>query len=640
VDNEGNLIAIKFRGDKKLSLVKKNTSGEDEHIKQMPLDLASNFLYSERIFTTGGHYALWRETVPDPRWGYKSFSDLKLLDMTTGKSVYLSDEGKFIASSISNDGKTVAGIEYRDMKYFLTVMDTGTKKMILHEEFPGKDHVFDPAVSPDGKLIALASFSDNGNSILLYDMEKKKIMPLTGYTKEERFRAPVFYGRYLLYGSDYSGIDNIYAVDIVNRKRFQVTSRPLGAYFPSVSGNTLYFNDYSVSGYQAASMELVPKKWTPIKKVKRYVIDYQDLSEKSLPESKEAIDAVPDREYEVKDYYPILHCINVYGWIPFFSSTSTDFYFYILSRDVLQTTDIMAGYVHNFNEHADSVEASIIYSGLYPVFTLKGVYGKRAVYLKDESEDEDRKIFVTWNELTGSGGISFPLNFSRGIYSVLLNFGADSGYIKIQGKNRDDYEVYEDMDNGVLQYNRYFLSYSHLMQPAMHSISPGTGGELDVSYVHTPYHGDYNGSLFSGELKIHLPGFTDMHGIKLTGSYERLEYENYVFRQEMLFPRGYESIRYKNFYKGSADYAFPMFNMSFNIWKLIYFKRINGDIFFDYGMGRDETEKDLYRSAGFELTAEQNLLSNIYLAVEAGIRYSYCIDNKENKYEFVLKAPL
>jgi hypothetical protein len=61
-------------------------------------------------------------------------------------------------------------------------------------------------------------------------------------------------------------------------------------------------------------------------------------------------------------------------------------------------------------------------------------------------------------------------------------------------------------------------------------------------------------------------------------------------------------------------------------------------------MGYDKKERDLFRSAGFELTAEQNLLTHLYLQVELGIRYSRCFDKyddqDENKYEFIFKAPI
>jgi hypothetical protein len=103
-----------------------------------------------------------------------------------------------------------------------------------------------------------------------------------------------------------------------------------------------------------------------------------------------------------------------------------------------------------------------------------------------------------------------------------------------------------------------------------------------------------------------------------------------------LFPRGYDSVRYEQFIKGSADYKFPVINLSYNIWKILYFKRLNTDIFYDHGAGKTETGYDYFRSAGFELTAEQHPLSNLYIAIEAGFRYAYCFDTSEKKYELYL----
>jgi hypothetical protein len=159
---------------------------------------------------------------------------------------------------------------------------------------------------------------------------------------------------------------------------------------------------------------------------------------------------------------------------------------------------------------------------------------------------------------------------------------------------------------------------------------------LQISYTHTPHNSDYTGNLFSADLVLYFPGITDTQGLIVKGSYEKLDYKNYVFTSQVLFPRGYDSVRYDHFYSGGVEYAFPVCNLSFNLWKLMYFKRINGDIFFDYGAGNHDTGYTYYKSAGFELTAEQNLLSNLYLAVEAGLRYSYCIDTSEHVYEFIL----
>jgi hypothetical protein len=648
VDEAGTITAVRFSRDKKLSLVKLYENGEAEKIKQIPFDIASGFLINERILTTGGSFALWREGVPDPRWGYKSFSDLRLFNTVTGRTKFLTDKKKYIASTLSPDGKTAAGIEYgTDLKYYLSILDTESGEEKFKEEIKDYGHLFDPAISPDGNEIAFSSLADKGNALLIFNLNTKKIKILAGYTHDERFRSPVFYGKYLIYDSDYSGIDNIYAVDITTKKRFQVTSRPLGAYFPSIAGNTLYFNDYSINGYQAASIELDQKKWIPIEKTDRRVINYiKPVAEQELAGDNSNIDDIPDNQYKVQNYYPILNSFNSLGWFPFFDSSSTDFYFSLLSKDVMQTTDMVISYIHNFNEKKDFGKASIIYSGLYPVITIDGGYGGRASYLADESS-KDQDVYMTWDEVTGSGELSIPLNFSRGIHSVLLNSGIEAGYIKIYNKSRFDYTIHHGMnDDGELQYMRYFISFSHLIQGALNSVTPGIGEELNVSYIHTPYDGYYQGSLFSADLALHLPGLTDTQGIKIAGSYEQIEYENYLFPQQFLFPRGYDSIRHERLYKATADYAFPIVDFSFNIWKLIYFKRINGDIFYDYGSGKTGREYIYYRSAGFELTAVQNLLSNKYLALEAGLRYSRCFDNDEdenedeNRYELVLKAPL
>lgn len=667
VSDDGTLTAVRFSKDKKLSLIKFGENNETEDIKHLPFEVASTFLMNERIFTTGGGFALWREIVPHPRWGYKSYSDLKLLDLNTGKSKFITDNKKFIASTISRDGKIAAGIEYGpDLKYFLSMIDTETKKEIFRDEIKDKGYLFDPAISADGKRIALSALSDNGYAILLYNIETKKITTLIDYTHNEQLRAPAFYGDILIYGSDYSGIDNLYAIDIKSKKRFQITSRPLGAYFPSLSGDTLYFNDYSATGYLTASIKLDQKKWTPIDKVERRAINYiEPIAEQELTGDNGNINNIPETEYEVKNYYSILHSFNPFLWVwaPFISSTLTELNIFLISKDVLHTTDMVLTFTYNFNEKKTHGDASIIYRGLFPVFTLSGGYGGRAVYTKNPDYDKDKDskdkkyVYSKWNEATGSAGMSFPLDFSRGIYFTQLNFGAEGGYVKISEKNDVPFTTeYKMADNGDLRYMNYFFSLRSLLQGAMDSIYPLLGEILNVSYSHTPYSGDYLGSLFSADLIFYFPGLTDTQGFKLEGSYEHLKKQSYTFAQEFLFPRGYDGIRHEHLFKGTIDYAFPIVSFSANISKLVYFKRLNGDFFFDYGAGNDSNleaikkreEFKLYRSAGFELTAEENILSNKFLSFEMGLRYSRCLDadknaeynNDKNRYELVIKTPI
>ena len=293
-------------------------------------------------------------------------------------------------------------------------------------------------------------------------------------------------------------------------------------------------------------MKLNPDKWVPLEKVERRLADtIEPIAKNELARNFDSAYNVPRNEYDVKNYYPILNSINVFGWFPALNSTDSEFFISFLSKDVMHTTDLIVSYIRNFNESTDAGSATLIYSGLYPVITLSGIYGERAVRVDNETNNKELD-FVTWKETTGFAGIHFPLDFSRGIHSTSLSFGAKSGYIHITDKTQDNWSIYNDINkDGDLIFYKYFISLSHLKRGALSSVTPGTGEVLQISYTHTPHNSDYTGNLFSADLVLYFPGITDTQGLIVKGSYEKLDYKNYVFTSQVLFPRGYDSVRYE-----------------------------------------------------------------------------------------------
>jgi hypothetical protein len=49
------------------------------------------------------------------------------------------------------------------------------------------------------------------------------------------------------------------------------------------------------------------------------------------------------------------------------------------------------------------------------------------------------------DEIKFGGGINLPLNFSRGIHSIFLNFGGRTTYIDISEKKLSDNDIYGDI---------------------------------------------------------------------------------------------------------------------------------------------------------------------------------------------------
>jgi len=643
--NEENIYALNFSRDRTLNLGSIDNQGRFNKIRKMPYDVMYGMLHNERTLSSGGGRFLWRESIPDARWGYRSFLDLKVYDLYKDETFLLSNNRRFIASTISHDGAKAAAIEYtRNLKYRISLYDLNQRLEISSKELENTGHIFDPSFSEDGKYIAFSSLTDNGNAILLYNTITGETNNLTDYTHNESFRSTEFFGKYILYVSDYSGIDNIYAINIENRRKYQVTSRKLGAYYPSVSisSSSMLFNDYSVNGFTVSKMLLNTDKWIPIEKVEKRVIDtISPIASQELKDDFNTVYNVPENDYVIKNYYPVLNSINFFGWYPNTDSTGSEFIFSFISSDVLHTTDILLSYIRNFNEETNAGSASLIYSGFYPVFSFDGGYGERAVNVENDTDNKELDSDC-WDETKMGAGINFPLNFSRSIHNISLNFGGRFSYIDISNKKLITNDIYDDIySDGRLIYNRYYLSFSHLIPGAMSSVTPGIGEVINISYIHTPYNSDYKGKFYTADLTFYLPGVIESHGLLLGGSYEKLEYKNYIFPSTSLFPRGYDSVRYEQFIRGSADYKFPIVNLSyFYVWKLLYFKRLNGNFFYDYGAGKTDKGYDFYRSAGFELTAEQHPLSNLYIAIEAGIRFAYCFDTSEKKYEFVLSTPL
>jgi hypothetical protein len=163
---------------------------------------------------------------------------------------------------------------------------------------------------------------------------------------------------------------------------------------------------------------------------------------------------------------------------------------------------------------------------------------------------------------------------------------------------------------------------------------PHIGTDIDLSFTHMPFKGtDYRGSQATALANVYLPGLWRNHGIRLDGGYEKQWDNNYHFESRMLFPRGHASRYHEILAKASVNYALPLVYPDFNIWSLVYLKRVWINGFCEWGQGRTAGVWRIYRSAGAELNWNVNLLS-IPIEWAIGIRSSYLLD--ERKWSFGL----
>lgn len=583
---------------------------------------------NERPFSVGGGKAVWTEDIYDARWGMRSYSSIMVCDLRSGATKRLHSKGKYLSAAISKDGKKIAAVEFdKKRRCSLVIMDSDKGTVLQKIAAKGDDFYFDPAWSDDGRSVAAGVLSVKGNGLYLFDVSRGSVRTLIPHRTDEHPKTPVFAKNFIFYSSDYSGIDNIYAINLKNGSRFQVTSRNYGAYFPSVSesGKTLYFSDYTVKGYSIEQMDIQPAKWTPIAKVKIHRIDYFEpvvAQEAGRSISRET----PARVYESEKYTPMFHPFNVYSWMPLVIPYMG---IEVYSEDYLRTTQIALGYNYNLNEDAHSVLGTMSYMGLYPVLSVGGIAGERVKADKDDN-------VITWNEKTAFVSALVPLDFSRGVHALTVSASVTAGMTKIEDKTKIE-NTAGIIDNGDFSSIAWVFDCTHTVRGTILDLYPRWGQFLNAAYSHTPS-GDYSGRQLAFSGALFFPSVFPHHSLYFTGGYEYDEVDRYRYALKFRYPRCYEEDVFERFHMMTANYALPLIYPDIAIWKLMYIKRISSELFFDYGKG-ELSDKEFYRrSAGVELLFQFNLFSNPDILLEAGAGRVYCFDaDVKNQIELIVR---
>jgi hypothetical protein len=445
----------------------------------------------------------------------------------------------------------------------------------------------------------------------------------------ENVHNPVIHGNYLFYNSPYSGIDNIYALELSTGRRYQVTSRKFGAFNANISadGSKLVFQDYTVTGHDIAEMPLKPSTWKPIEAVEdRSIRYYEPLIAQEQGGSILNEGMIPDVTYEVKDYNSFANLLNFHSWVflpavPFGRVGVT-------SNNILNTTSLSANVDYNTNERTVRGNLDLSYTGFFPILDMGLSYGRRASTRHTDDGTEER---TSWNEFSTGLGLRVPLTLSSGTYNSSLELGVRAEYTDISDKTYVD-EFHQG--DGVLLPLTYKFNYWRVRRDvSRRDFRPRWGQTARVSYSHTPGKRDYDGCMLSADVAFFFPAILRQHSLRIAGVYERQEPLNYRFESEIPFPRGYDYVYHDNIYKLSADYAFPLVYPDFDLGPFLYLKRVKGKLFYDGGIGRDNSDNTVYNSIGGELSADFHLFSVLLFPLDLGARYSYRFRDNEHRVE-------
>lgn len=208
---------------------------------------------------------------------YYIYKDLYRLELAGGRLTRLTEGARATDPALAADGRTIAYVVNNNGQRKLAVAALGAtiSNSRLFSAEAGAQY-FSPVPDQTGRHIAVAKKLNNGNQvIILADSETGREIELTDAVRPttEAFSEanPAFSpaGDYLFFDADYTGLVNLYALQLATGRLFQVTNVIGGALMPDVSpdGKKLAYVSYSSRGYDIAVLDVETASWQEVKKL-------------------------------------------------------------------------------------------------------------------------------------------------------------------------------------------------------------------------------------------------------------------------------------------------------------------------------------------------------------------------------------
>lgn len=445
------IVALKVEKDKSQYFISINTINKEEKTIMTPYHLHETIKFSVTdgvIMWIESRFPLFsNESSPPIESTAIVYFDTKA-NKNTRKIV---TKGRYLSAALSHNKKYIAAVmSDESYNHYISILDAVSGREIRKLPNPNNKLYQSPSWTKDDKYL-ISSLGHNGAaSIEKIDIETGQTFIILAPSIEHLGNV-IEHNKYIFYQSSYNGIDNIYAIDLENNNRYQVSSKKYGAFSPSISKDQtkLYFSNYTKDGLDIESMDINPSLWIPIDKVENRDINYIKPLEDQEGNKKITTDIIPQVQYPVKRYYPILHLFNINGWMPdifsgAFSAIKGNGYFANVSFKLEDLNGWLSQlYIlqHEFQQKKGKLSIDYTFKKIIPQITLKG-----------EIITDYEKIIKKSIESTISLPIHFPIESFDNVFTISL-----TPQIGQQQKTNENNVPVGDEINKTIQYDLDYL---------------------------------------------------------------------------------------------------------------------------------------------------------------------------------------
>ena len=624
---DGSVIVLKSSSRRIPAFYKILLNGKEEKIGVRDIANDDYFSYNNGKIIFASYKA-------DTRWGYREYSDIKLMDATTGKTKKITHKERYFSPDISHDGQKIIAVEMRTNQMSnLIAFDLNGQTLFRSKAARGVVYSYPKFSATDLFIYTTVHDEDGKMSLLKIELATGKEIKLLSFANRI-IGFPTVQGDTVFFSSSYRGSDETWAFIESKNQAYRVAVNPTGFYQSVYNGDNkkLIASNFTAAGYRLAAIDSSDLLWQPVNEKENALPDLY-VTKALQQENKETLENIPIRDFTVKKYNKAFNLFNFHSLRPSYSDPEVSLT--LLGENVLNTFQTEIAYTYNRNESSHNLGFNGIYGGWY----IQPVVGV--------SQTWDRKIFYNadttffYNEINTNAGLRLPLNFS---------VGKQYRYVTISGTLNNQQVTWKGISKNLL-HNQNFnfwqgqLQYSGQVQKAVQQIYPRSAQTLVLQY--RSILNKYTAHQFLAYGSLYLPGFHINHNIIFTAAYQRRDTLNqYAFSNNFPFSRGYHAVDYPRMFRFGSNYHFPLLYPDWGFGNLVYFKRIRANAFYDYTIAKSLRTGNTFsfRTAGAELYFDTKWWNQ--QDVSFGIRYSRLLDYKTsgirqpNQWEIILPVGL
>jgi hypothetical protein len=592
-----------------------------------------------------GDLAVYSEFMPHPRFNFKGYSNLVLVDLKEGSSLYITSGERLYNPHFSQDGQKIIATEFtakqewQIQEFDLTGKRTRTLKLpgLRLAEAAGldKDRVIAIAIDPSGNKSLIAAQFDSDKYATVLAPSRNNIFGLQANDNDE-----------VLFEAQYKGATEVIKVNTNKLSFAQCTTSKISAYAPTFDGTSFYYSEQIPYGNRIQKESL--DKCKPL--AAGELVDFKYLGDNPSDDYNKFKPVSFSDQTELYTKNAANYTEKDYGSFDARAFTPHSWSFFVgRGLGLSVTTD---NYLGDFGgtvavgssaeENTPFTHVQIDYKKYWPVISLLGNIQDRSSEVMGTDQD------LTWREGSYGLGITLPFHSRHHLYSSTVLVGYQAEKLHTETFELDEVTVVGAKDSNYLQQSVTLqMAVAKDLTPRS-IISPWSASLLleyqDASKEETDsMPGSYR---TFGLMNFTTPGFFANNGISLlfSGQKNQEGTGGYLFPAPVFNPTGYVYSRgfdYKpadEFAKASFNYLFPVAYPDINLGAVIYVNRVYANLYVDHTKYVIAGAPTNLNSVGAEVALQSVLFR--FLPLEFGLRYFYKMDPNEDGGEIFVANQL